>query len=392
MIKLIPKYLLFIFILTGSAVPLTARTGGNLYRIMTDASGAPVRLVFVRALRELDPEEFLVERLNFDSPEVVQNRKSTIIYDRRRTGEIPVLCFHRIGEEDRYELTLNRIHHLMAVMSSRGFYPLSDREFGAGDLSSVPSGMIPFVAGADDAGATQLLWDDATMAAYAGGGRPGYFELDPDCLASVFTRYFPKSGNRYNFTFYMSFDAIPFRQISGSNPGFPYEGISVVRDKIRYAQREFFLGHHSLTHTFREEMAAEEFFREVSETNRIVGDYLGYPVTLPTLAFPYGSGTFTPAEKEKYIAAVEEGRFPETAFDLDGRFSPPPWSEDFVRWNISRFSVENRTFDYLLSRLDSPLLYQSRRVFLIHSPDKNLNLDDYELVTGGDDIVYVYIP
>ncbi len=359
---------------------------------MTDEEGAPVRLVFVRALREVDPRSFLLERLNYDTPTVVENRTSTIIYDRRRTGNIPVLCFHRIGEDSQYELTLNRVHHLMAVLSSGGFYPVSDRDFGAGDLSSVPSGMKPFLIGADDAGATQLLWDDATMAAYSGGGTPVQFELDPDCLASVFTRYFPRTGNHYNFTFYMSFDAIPFRQIAGRNPGFPYEGIDVVRDKIRYAQREFYLGHHTLTHTFREKMSGDQLFRELGDTNRIVSDYLGYPVSMPTLAYPYGSGTFTPADKREILQAIEDGSFPLIAFDLDGRFSPPPWSEDFVSWDISRFSVENRTFEILLDRLESPLLYESRRVLLIHSPDKNLNLDDYDLPTGGDDIVYVYIP
>ncbi|MDC7232645.1 MAG: polysaccharide deacetylase family protein [Spirochaetales bacterium] len=392
MVRILKTFLLTTILLLAG-MPLSARTGGNLYRIMMDGDGNPVRLIFVRSLKEKKPEDFLLERLGYSNPAISENRYSTVFYDRRQEGEIPVLCFHRIGDDERYELSLNRVHHLMAVLRSNGYYPLSDIDFARGDFSVVPSGMKPFVIGADDAGATQLLWDDETMAAYEGGNTPRDWNLDPDCLASIFTRYFQKAGNHYNFTFYMSFDAIPFRQIGAqANPGYPYKGIDVVQDKIRYARREFYIGHHSMTHTFREELTSEQFFQEVEETDRIVSEYLGYPVSLDTLAFPYGAGHFTAGEEREYLNAIEDGRFPEIAYDLDGSFSPPPWSEGFRTWRISRFSVENSSFDLLLKRLNSPYIYQSRRVLLIHSDTKNLNLENYRLDLGGDDIVYVYIP
>lgn len=253
--------------------------------------------------------------------------------------------------------------------------------------------MKPFVIGADDAGATQLLWDEETITAYDSDETPRQWALDSNCLASIFTQYFPKSGNHYNFTFYISFDAIPFRQLAGeNNPGFPYEGIKVVRDKIRYAQKDFYLGHHSLTHTFREEMSGEQFFQEIKETNRIVSSYLGYPIQLTTLAYPYGSGRFTPQEEQELLEAIEKGRFPSIAYDLDGSFSLSPWSNTFQSWNISRFSVENSSYDLLIKRLLSPYIYQSRRVLLIRSLDKKIDLNSYNLDLGGDDIVYVYIP
>jgi len=385
--------IIFFLILAGAAVPAFARTGGNLYRIMMDGEGNAVRLIFVRSLKEKNPQDFLIERLGYDAPVIRENRSSTVFYDRRNSGEIPVLCFHRIGEDDKYELSLNRVHHLMATLQSKGYYPLSDRDFAAGDFSVIPSGMKPFVIGADDAGATQLLWDEETLSVYERGDTPRSWELDSDCLASIFTRYFKKEGNHYNFTFYMSFDAVPFRQIAGQpNPGFPYEGINVVRDKIRYAQKYFYLGHHSLTHTFREDMSGEQFFQEVEETNRIVSSYLGYPVQLDTLAYPYGSGRFTPEAERELLQGIDRGRFPEVAYDLNGKFSPVPWSKGFIRWNISRFSVENSSFDLLLKRLSSPYVYQSRRVILIESPDKNVVLENFHLNLGGDDIVYVYIP
>jgi hypothetical protein len=377
----------------GCSFPLSARTGGNLYRILIDGEGMPVRLIFVRSLKEKDPESFLLESLRYESPVSVQKQGATIIYPHNKSGQIPVLCFHKIGEDELYELSLPRVHHLMAFLIKYKYYPLSDLNFATGDFSSVPSGMRPIVLGADDAGATQLLWNEETLEAYSRGEEPDSWELDPNCLAAIYTRYFKKTGDHYNLTFYISFDAVPFRQRGGlANPGFPYEGMPVVRDKIRYALREFHLGHHSLTHTFREKMTIDAFLREIGESNRILSDYMGTPVSLPTLAFPYGSGQFNPQEELDLISAIERGDFPEIAYDLNGRFSVPPWMDSFRSWDISRFSVENQSFQILLNRLSSGNSYMNRRTILIHSTGKAVHLEDYNLELGGDDTVYVYIP
>jgi peptidoglycan/xylan/chitin deacetylase (PgdA/CDA1 family) len=357
-----------------------------------DREGKPVRLVFVRSLKEKEPESFLLENLDYKSPQAVRNEGVTILFPRKSEGQIPVLCFHRIGDEELYELSLPRVHHLMASLIKYQYYPISDLEFANGDFSSVPSGMRPVVLGADDAGATQLLWDEDTLAAY-GRGNPNRWELDPDCLASIFTRYFQKTKGHYNLTFYISFDAVPFRQLGGlANPGFPYEGTPVVRDKIRYAMREFHLGHHSLTHTFRENLTHDAFLWEIRESNRILSDYVGQKIALPTLAYPYGSGNFTKKEESDLLSSIERGEFPKTAYDLDGRFSDPPWSPSFRSWNISRYSVENKSFEPLLARLSSNNTYLSHRTILIYSTGKAINLEDYNLNLGGDDTVYVYIP
>lgn len=358
-----------------------------------DEDGSPVRLIFVRSLKGHDPEAFLRESLGYENTGTARNGDASILFTRKSRGSIPVLCFHRIGDDDSYEISISRVHHLMATLVRYGYFPISDRDFARGDFSAVPSGMKPVVMGADDAGATQLLWDSETLASYGNGAVPGRWTLDPNCLASIFSRYFSKSRGHFNFTFYISFDAVPFRQLAGQvNRGFPYEKMPVVGDKLRYAYDNYYLGHHSLTHTFREKMSPSRFFGEIGETNRIVSDYLGIPVQLPTLAYPYGSGTFTVEEEKIWKEAIRDGRFPGIAYDLNGRFSVPPWTDSFVSWNISRYSVENSSFQTLVNRLSSDDTYQSRRTVLIRSNDKNINLKDYHLELGGDDTVYVYIP
>jgi peptidoglycan/xylan/chitin deacetylase (PgdA/CDA1 family) len=369
------------------------RTGGNLYRIMMDDEGVPLRLVFVRSLKEKAPEPFLLDNLGYENPALVKKRNLTIIYERRNRGRIPVLCFHRIGADQRYELTLPRVHELMKAMVQSGYYPVRDRDFAEGNLAMVPSGMKPVVMGADDAGATQLLWDKRTLEQYGPGRHPLYYILEPDCLASVFAQYFAKSGGHYNFTFYASFDAIPFRQTGPlPNKGMPYENMPVVGDKLRYAYDEYHLGYHSLSHTYIEDMTIEAFVREIEESSRILSDYFGRSVRLPSLAFPYGAGRLTARRETELRRAILKERLPAVGFDLDGEFSVPPWEPGFRSWDISRFSVENRSFDQLMGRLSSPGVYTSRRTILLRSENKRLRLDDLGLSLGKGDRIYVYIP
>lgn len=371
----------------------SARTGGNLYRIMMDDKGVPLRLVFVRSLKEKAPEPFLLDNLGYENPAVEKRRNLSIIYERGNRGLIPVLCFHRIGTDPRYELTLPRVHELMKAMVRGGYYPVRDRDFATGNFAIVPSGMKPVVMGADDAGATQLLWDKRTLEQYGPGRHPPYYILEPDCLAAVFAKYFAKSGGHYNFTFYASFDAIPFRQTGPlPNKGMPYEDMPVVGDKLRYAYDEYHLGYHSLSHTYIQDMSIEGFVREIEESSRILSDYFGRSVRLSSLAFPYGAGRLSAARETELRRAIQKERLPSVGFDLDGEFSVPPWASGFRSWDISRFSVENRSFDLLMDKLSSPAVYTSRRTILLRSENKRLRLDDLGLSLGKGDRIYVYIP
>ena len=360
---------------------------------MMDDEGSPLRLVFVRSLKEKAPLPFLLENLGYENPAMERRRNVNIIYERRSSGRVPVLCFHRIGTDLRYELTLPRVHELMESLVRRGFYPVSDTDFAKGNLAMVPSGMKPVVMGADDAGATQLLWDKKTLEQYGPGRQPMYYILEPDCLASIFSSYFAKSGGHYNFTFYASFDAIPFRQKGPlPNKGMPYEGMPVVRDKLRYAFDEYRLGYHSLSHTYIDKMSIEAFVTEIEESSRIISDYFGRTVRLPTLAFPYGAGHLSPLRVTELKRAIQKERLPSVGFDLDGEFSILPWESGFQSWDISRYSVENRSFEQLMDKLSSSSVYTSRRTILLHSEGKRLRLDDFGLSLGKGDRIYVYIP
>ncbi len=372
---------------------MQALTGGNLYRIMMDRDNDPVRLVFVRSLREVNPEAFLADELGYRGIGISRDREKTIFYEKRDRGKVPVLCFHRLGDDPRYELSLNRTHHLFAVMVRDGFFPLSDSAFASGDFSTVPSGMKPFVIGADDATSGQVLFSEEVLQDMRDGIYTEPAALDPNCLAAIFSRYFPPVNGHFNFTFYVSFDAVPFRQ-TGDIPhrGFPYRNMPVVGEKLKILQRDFYLGHHTVTHTFLGDQTAESLVAEIGEAESILEEYLVFPPHLRTMAYPYGLKNLEPQQEIVFSRASEKGLFPDYAFDLDGELAALPWDRDFQPFRISRLSVENQSFEQLLELLERRDIYRARRTVLLYAGSKNLDLNSYDLTIGGDDVIYVYIP
>ena len=353
----------------------------------------PVRLVFVRSLKGANPELFLMENLRYNGTGIDRQADKTIFYEKRDRGRVPVLCFHRIGDDPRYELTVNRTHHLMAFLVKNRFYPVSDSLFANGDFSGIPSGLKPIVIGADDASRGQMIWSDEDLALIAAGMNVTNPHIDSNCLAAIFSRYFPAVQGHYNLTFYVSFDAVPFRQ-TGDIPhsGFPYTDLPVVGQKLRYINNNYLLGHHTVTHTYLGDQTPELLINEIHQAEDILSDYLDERLNLPTMAYPYGLGALDPEEEIAFRHAAERGAFPDYAYDLDGELSYLPWSRKFEPFRISRVSVENRSFNTLLDLLESRAIYTSRRTVLLYAPHKNLNLDSYHLTIGGDDTVYVYIP
>ncbi|OQY33996.1 MAG: hypothetical protein B6241_05815 [Spirochaetaceae bacterium 4572_59] len=353
----------------------------------------PMRLVFVHSLREVNPEVFLMNSLKYRGTGIIRQQDKTIFFEKRDSGKVPVLCFHRIGDDPKYELSVNRTHHLMAYLAQNRYYPLSDEDFAKGNFSLVPSGLKPFVIGADDGTRGQIIWSDKTLDEIAQGYEHINPELDPNCLGAIFSRYFPAVNGHYNLTFYVSFDAVPFRQTGGiAHSGFPYRDLPVVGEKFRYVEQNFYLGHHTVTHTYLGDQTPEILVEEIQEAEVIFSNYLHHSLNLRTMAYPYGLAELKPGAEQVFQSASEKGIFPDFAYDLDGELSVLPWNRRFQPFRISRVSVQNRSFDDLLKLLKRREVYTSRRTILLYSRTKNMNIDSYNLTIGGDDIVYVYIP
>jgi len=303
----------------------------------------------------------------FEHPEIAYHPDCTIIYESSvSSGFIPVLCFHKLGDEMRYSLSQERFVFLLKSLDDLGYYPISDKDLVSGDFSSVPSGYSPVILGADDASEMNFVCrtlGDQNESAILRDGRDNFF-IDPDCMAALVARYTKPQNGHYPFTFYISFDDIPFRQRGISS----YHSLSVqdnpvIREKIRYLDQFFHLGAHSFHHYPTASMNEEEIIYEFDLSLTLIADLTGRRDRLNTIAYPNGLPQEKPVFSDDYFQKMQELGV-EAAFDFDGYFARPEQLEDRGRYAISRLGVDNLNFEKIIDYLKEINTWQSRRVIV----------------------------
>ncbi|OQY37144.1 MAG: hypothetical protein B6229_08855 [Spirochaetaceae bacterium 4572_7] len=245
------------------------------------------------------------------NPEVwsVVSINNVDVYTQKDSGKVPVLCFHMLNDEYWYGITPKRFENFLIYLSENNFYPLSDSEFILKDFSRVPSGMTPIVLGSDDASQGNFLYK--TIGPLEIGDidtSTGKKELVEDSMVYLLQKYIKPVNGKINFTFYVSFNGLPFRQ---------------------------------------------------SDVKKI-----------STLAYPHGCGVLKPEMREliegfdRYGASVIGG------FDFDGLFSLPTFDNRVDSYDISRLGVDNRNIDRVYGFLESVPLFKTKRVFVVDSLDQ----------------------
>ena len=68
-------------------------------------------------------------------------------------------------------------------------------------------------------------------------------------MVYLLEKYLPKVQGKINFTFYTSFNGVPFRQTGGTTSfGENYRDIPIVGYKLNYLIDNFYIGIHTVTH------------------------------------------------------------------------------------------------------------------------------------------------
>lgn len=315
------------------------------------------------------------------NPEVwsVVSINNVDVYTQKDSGKVPVLCFHMLNDEYWYGITPKRFENFLIYLSENNFYPLSDSEFILKDFSRVPSGMTPIVLGSDDASQGNFLYK--TIGPLEIGDidtSTGKKELVEDSMVYLLQKYIKPVNGKINFTFYVSFNGLPFRQSGGYlGNGEYYRGYPIVGDKLNYLLDNFYIGIHTVTHPVTKDTSVEDFKWELEEYFDIMYSYLGNDVKkISTLAYPHGCGVLKPEMREliegfdRYGASVIGG------FDFDGLFSLPTFDNRVDSYDISRLGVDNRNIDRVYGFLESVPLFKTKRVFVVDSLDQ---LADYVL-------------
>lgn len=340
-----------------------------------------------------EPYEFIAGEFGYENWITRREGAITFLSEISSAGEVPVLCFHRLGRKQKYELTPARFRSLVDYISRNKWYPISDHQYISGDLSRVPNGFKPIVMGSDDASYGTLTYQTDGKDLYGivkrRAGRP---LLDRNSMVSILEKYAPKEEGRINFTFYISFDAVPFRQLDGyRNPGFPYAGIPLVAEKIRYLDEKFILGIHSLSHIYAGDMGSEAFAEDVLRAWELIDEYAGgEAVSLRTLSFPFGISMLTPSMRRELKSLTRNKRRLSGAFGFDDRLAPAPGALG-DSFDISRYNVDNRTWNRIFETLESANLVVVRREVIWEVDKKKLPRSRYSLGAGETDNVWVLV-
>ena len=363
------------------------------YRYGTDRYDQPALTDRIDVPEGVDPYEYLAVSEGYAGWITRNDGEVTYLSEQARDGEVPILCLHKISREEDYALTPERFRRLLSYLNDNGWYLVADYQYLQGDFSRVPTGFKPIVMGSDDASHGNFVYqtrgDRLTGSVRRFFGKP---MVDRDSMVAILERYAPKEEGRINFTFYVSFDGIPFRQLDGAeNPGFPYPGIPVVGEKIRYLDENFILGIHSLSHIYAHDMGPEAFAADVMQAWELIDEYAGGEArSIRTMAFPFGIRPLTPALRRQVTALNRHGHGLDGAFDFDNKLAPPPGAPGDA-FDVSRFNVDNRNWDRLMDTLDGADAVVARRVVVWETDTKRLPRSRWSLGAEESDGVWVLV-
>jgi len=371
----------------------TAKSPDVFWRYAFDRYGKPVLLDPLEVPEGVDPYAYLAEHMGLSRWMTRRTGKFTILFEKAVEGMIPILCIHKISREKRYGLTSERFRILLQFIKNNKWYLISDKQYLEGDFSRVPTGFKPIVLGADDAGYGIFIYQ--TKGDRLTGPTKRFFSkplLARDSLVAILERWAPREEGRINFTFYVSFDAIPFRQLDGfKNPGFPYRGVPVVAEKIRYLDKKFILGVHSLSHIYAHSMKPEEFAEDILAAWEMLDEYAGGRAkSLYTMAFPYGIDSLSTEMREVVAALSRNGRKLLGAFDLDGKLAPPPGNPG-DRFDVSRLNVDNENWENLMHILHTADVVHARRHIVWEVESKRLPARRSIPNTSAEDSIWVLV-
>lgn len=314
----------------------------------------------------------------------VQHDGSLSIYNRRDLRRVPILCFHIIGDEPRYEITAENFSRFLKYLNKNNFWLISDKEFLSKDLSSVPTGYKPIVLGSDDAAEGNFLYKSA------GNLSSGKIDLNKpeileDTMVEILERHIKPRDGRIPFTFYVSFNGLPFRQnggvtIKGNNMDIP-----VVKHKFNYILDHFILGNHTFSHPVTKLSTAADFKSELDKFYTVMESYIGERVMeIDTLAYPHGCAELKQEMREMLQRYSYKGVQISGGFDFDGYFSTSPYSEKLDRLDVSRLGVDNKNIDRVYGWLESVPLHISERVIVV---DHNKDLKGFDYYSNDRIII-----
>lgn len=333
----------------------------------------------------------LADYLNFSSFTVREDDERTFITPKTGEGVIPVLSFHKLGEDPDFELTPGRFEELLKFLKRENYHVISDLQLVKGDFTFAENGKKLIVLGADDGSSGTFYYETSgALKTSPFLMEEGEYIISDQCMVYYLDKHLPLEEGRRNFTFYLAFDAIPFRQTGGGyNPGPPYLAMPAVRSKLQYLSQNYFLGNHTLHHYYSEVVSELEYLFELIGYYDVLESYGINPGPESTLAYSYGIGEIDPVREDTVKSFSYKGTKIIGAFDYNGNFTRPVDSEGVNIYDISRTGVENENFNEILNHLETGDIFINRRAVLVESDIYPFDLPDLTLKRGDQNFILI---
>lgn len=296
-------------------------------------------------------------------------------------GFIPVLSFHKLGHKNEFELEKELFEQLLIYLNNHNFHVISDRQYLDQDYSYAENGEKIIVLGSDDGARGVFYFETEGDLKYSSFRTvQEKHVISSESMVYYLDKHLEKENGKGNFTFYLTFDAIPFRQTGGwPNPGTPYLQMPAVKEKLDYLSSNYIIGNHTAHHFYCENLNETEFTNELIEFYEIMEDYSIDISSIDTLAYSFGIGDLQ-KEREQTVSTFNyKGVTLRGAFDYDGYLSYPLSSPLINRFDVPRIGVDNKSFQKIMTLLENTDIFTSRRVVLIEAEKYPFEISELDL-------------
>ena len=347
--------------------------------------------LYLSSIDFLQPHLVLADSL--DMGEITIREEGNIFFLSSKEGEgyIPVLSFHKLGDDDDFELNPDLFEELITYLQANDFHVISDKQYLQEDYTYAITGKKLIVLGSDDGSSGTFYYK--TIGDVKTGQfimENGDYIISESSMVSILNKYLPRENGKGNFTFYITFDAIPFRQTGGGiNPGPPYNSMFAVLSKLKYLQENYYIGNHTANHLYSEELDELDFLDELILFYDIMKNY-GIDIEhINTLAYSFGIGDLQSLREQTVNAFNYHDITLLGAFDYDGYFSRPLCHSNVNPFDVSRIGVDNKSFGKIMTLLKNVDIFKSKRVVLLNGDEYPFNLAAMDL--NYDDLNYILI-
>ena len=364
----------------------------DIYSIYFDSQGKPRRGEWILSLNVTEePSVVLSNYLKLGT--IFTRREESLLFITSKEGDgyIPILTFHKLGQNNNFELRPNLFEELLIFLKANEFYVISDYQYLTENFTFADNGKKLIVLGSDDASTGTFSYQTA-------GDRKtgpllmdkGDYLISKDSMVYYLDQHLPKEQGIGNFTFYVTFDAIPFRQTGGGfNPGHPYKSMFTVLSKLQYLESNYLIGNHTANHLYTENLSETDFVKELIDYYNIMESYGINTDNIKTLAYSFGIGEITPEREHTVQSFRYRGSALAGAFDYNGYFTRPLSSQSVNPFDVSRIGVDNSSYDKIMTMLENTDIFRNRRVVIFESDEYLFDLSS--LILNRNDFNYILI-